>query len=51
MKLKNLLSIGRAANLLQYAAENSSDTNSYNATAVSASGQFDDLAGLMIHGQ
>jgi hypothetical protein len=52
MKLKNLSSIGRAATLLRYAAENvtldGGNTNSYNSTEISASGQFENLAGLMI---
>jgi hypothetical protein len=52
MKLKNLSSVGRAATLVRYAAEdvifNNSSTNIYNTTALSASGQFEGLAGLII---
>jgi hypothetical protein len=48
MKLKNLSNVGRAATLLRYAAVNGYYTNSYNATSVSASGQFAASAGLMI---
>ncbi len=52
MKLKNLSKIARAATLLRYAAENvtfdGQNTNVYNTTTQSASGQFEYLAGLMI---
>lgn len=48
MKLKNLSKVGRAATLLRYAAVNGYYTNSYNATSMSASGQFASAAGLMI---
>jgi hypothetical protein len=52
MKLKNLSGIGRAATLLRYAAENvtsgGSNTNSYNVTGLSATGQFEYLTGLML---
>jgi hypothetical protein len=49
MKLKNLSSIGRFANLVRYAAEDVGGfKNMYNATQFSASGQFEYGIGLMI---
>jgi len=49
MKLKNLSGVGRAASLLRYAAEDvGGGSNTYNATSMSASGQWQGAAGLMI---
>jgi len=52
MKLKNLTSVARAAQIVRYAAENvtfgNNNTNIYNTTARSASGQLEGLAGLII---
>jgi|ERR1700722_1216622 hypothetical protein len=49
LKLKNLSSIGRTANLLRFAAEDVAfANNTYNSTQFSASGQFQYTAGLMI---
>ena len=49
MKLKNLSSIGRSANLLRYASPNIAFTNNvYNASQFSAIGEFEYVVGLMI---
>jgi hypothetical protein len=52
MKLKNLSGVARSAQLVRYAAENvtssNSDINTYNRTQLYASGQFENVAGLGI---